>query len=86
MSNYRVWWHSARGFANEGDYVYGSKEDVDALLDGKLNCSLMSKHRTLAAAQSAAERLERRDRKACPNHEICSYGVIDAAAALAQND
>lgn len=82
MSEYRVWWYSPRGFANEGDYVYGSKADVDALLNGKVHCTLMSKHRSIDTARAAAERLERKERKACPSHEICSYGVVDAADAL----
>ena len=86
MSNYRVWWNSPRGFANEGDYVYGSTQDVDALLDGTVHCALISKHLTRDAAKNQAERLERKDRKACPSHEICSYGVIDAAYALIHNN
>ena len=82
MSKYRVWWFSPRGFANEGDYVFGSREDCDELLDGEVNATLMSKHLSIEAARLAAERLERKDRRNTPSHEICSIGVMDAAEVL----
>ena len=49
-TEYRVWWNSPRGFANEGDYVFGTKDDCDKLIDGNVHCALISKHRSLGAA------------------------------------
>ena len=82
MSQYRVWWVSARGFANEGDFVYGNKVDCDTLLDGEVHCYLISKHNTFEAAQARAEKEERKAKNACPSHEIRNYGVLHAKEVL----
>ena len=66
---FAVKWVSPRGYANEGDYVYGSIQSLKAdeiistvrnTQDGRI--VTMSHHHTLSAAKAAAEMLHRKDR------------------------
>jgi len=55
---YIVRWVSRRGFANEGEYVFGERRAVMADPDsqGAQVRTMISRHRTLAAALRRAER------------------------------
>lgn len=63
---YCCYWLSPRGFANEGDYVYGSREDCETAV-GRLNMEAgarvvrVSQHRTLGAAKKSAEQKAAKD-------------------------
>ncbi|WP_207540755.1 hypothetical protein [Sabulicella rubraurantiaca] len=63
---YCCYWLSPRGFANEGDYVYGSREDCEAAvqrLDLKAGARVVrvSQHRSLEAAKKSAEEKAAKD-------------------------
>ena len=64
---FAVFWVSERGFANEGNYVYGEMAKVRAsvadLAASNARWSIESKHKTLVAARQAAITLARRARR-----------------------
>ena len=66
---FAVKWVCSRGFANKGNYVYGSTQALKAdeiisivrnSQDGRI--VTISHHHTLSAAKAAAEKLLRKDR------------------------
>lgn len=74
-------WISPRGFANEGTYIYGTKEEVSAVVDQSDISNVrynISDHKRLDAAQAKAEKGARTDIKNTPSHEICAIGVCHA--------
>ena len=83
---YQTIWISTRGFANEGNYVFGSEHDVQRVWYAKRDANpdaryrLESSHRTLAASRRSADKLNRFEaRSARRNAYQCYIGVIDAA-------
>ncbi len=71
---YQVVWFSPRGFSNEGSYIYGTAEEIDAIECDPYQSvmTIMSNHRTLVAAEVAAEKRAKRDIRSTPSHEICN--------------
>ncbi len=68
-------WYSPRGFANEGTYIYGTKEEVDNFFDehvaGDANCGwgCTMKHKS---ERTAIERCEREARQDINRHRRCA--------------
>jgi len=64
---YAVAWVSPRGFANEGQYLYGEIDKVkadkafqDAVFNPDATSKIMSRHKTMDGAEfTASERLKR---------------------------
>ena len=87
-NQFAVKWVSPRGFANEGDYVYGS---LEALRDDEVvqmvrrsdggRITTMSYHRTLDNARLAAEKLLRKDRDGRAGWGEQSYDGVRQAGA-----
>lgn len=92
MAKYKVIWHSPRGFANEGNYIYGDDKTLEELADtlgvwGNVNCEWteMSSHNTLDNAKKAAEKICTKDRKGHTNwHEDAYFSVLSATEFLAE--
>ena len=74
---FAVFWVSPRGFANEGDWIYGPAEELrKAIAESEpKNYHRESFHKTIGAARRSAINLARRDRRASPSHEICAIGA-----------
>lgn len=90
MDRYSVYWISPRGFANEGDYVYGTAPMIDREVDdisqnfGKSH--YLSEHKTLENARSAAIKAARKARKEYHSHETVSIGARKAGHEQTQEE
>jgi len=85
---FAVFWVSPRGFANEGDWIYGTTEELrKAIAESEpKNYHRESWHKTIDAARCNAINLARRDRRASPSHEICAIGAACVDGSGAEKD
>lgn len=90
MSTYEVRWISERGFANEGDYVYGLPEAINAEVAAYTSSDpkefTSSTHKTFEAARLAAIKAARKSRKEYHEHETVAIGVHEAGKEQTQED
>lgn len=90
MNTYEVCWISPRGFANEGDYVYGTTEQLADEIDNGLADNGkwfdVSRHRSKEAAIRSAAKNARRVRRESPAHELCAVGIREAGKQQSQED
>lgn len=89
MSTYEVYFISPRGFANEGDYVYGTPEQIAEEIDslnenGRL--FFVSTHRSKNTAMRAAAKHARRVRRESSPHVLCYVGIREAMQEQTQED
>ena len=83
-SKFKVTWFSSRGFANEGDYVYGTSLEIRKLIESYSGVSsakflAVSNHKSFETAREAAEKRAKRDKRECPSHEICYISACSAS-------
>ena len=85
---FAVFWVSPRGFANEGDWIYGPIAEIREYVgqtDPK-NFHKETQHKTIEAARRSAINLARRDRRNTPSHEICAIGAASITGGLEDHD
>ena len=86
-TTHQTLWFSARGFANEGIYIYGSTSEIRGIIidsSSDAETTIMSNHLSIDAAKKMAHTLAQKDKKNYTYSEIC---CIDSMSAFAfKND
>ena len=90
MSTYAVQWISERGFANEGDYVYGTSEalqaDVDRFARSTPIVRDVSDHDTMEEAREAAIAAAKDAIAEYHESDTVAIGVREAGKEQSQED
>lgn len=90
-SEYYVYWISPRGFANEGDYVYGTPDEITQELGSNRKAESLrqyveSRHKSLATARWGAAKAARKAIREYHAHETVSIGIRAAGKKATQED
>ena len=90
MSTYAVQWISERGFANEGDYVYGTSEalqaDINRFTRSTPRVQDVSEHDTKEEARQSAIAAAKDARDEYHESETIAIGVREAGKEQSQED
>jgi hypothetical protein len=85
-TEYQVNWISPRGFANEGDYVYGVTSEVEEDAITAERDDFISNHRSLTTARKAAINAARKARREYTENDTISIGIREAGKEPTQED
>lgn len=86
MNTYQVNWISPRGFANEGNYVYGVSSEVEEEAASAAKNHVVSNHRSLTTARRVAINAARKARKEYSESDTVAIGVSEAGKEPTQDD